>query len=610
MGSITIKPMRDNKTKLGLLSLAIAMLAAPMQAQDLKISVNHKGKVGFADKDGRVVIKHSYDSATPFSNGISIVTKSGKSGMIDTTGKVLLPLKYSQISSWTSNAYLVKSGKKMGLVSSHGEILLAPKYSLISKPNCYDRALVALGGKATVNSNDMYMVSYDEKPNILLGKGTYMLGAKYGVIDTMGKVLIEPKYKGLYEFAMDGKDVTQFHEGAGLKYSYHYTTDTLATNCEYMGFSTDFSSVGNAGILSDNGTIVLKNKQYNFVLQPVNGMARYYKAKGKKMICGYYDITTGKSMEVAKFDSSFKELGRWTHGDFVGDIAPVNCETSWSFFDKSGNSVRSGYSQIKRNQYIGLWAGQDDNAKWQVFDDSNKDVSTLSGYDDFFFPENKGDEEIFTIKKDGMYGCVNRSGSQVVPFAYESALGNTYDVVPVKKDGKWGLVSPSGKLLVPMEFADVYMPTERGTKDFWVMESDSLYYHYNIAAKKLSKDGYKRVANFKNGIAHVAPADMKLEDCMLNRAQLAVPNTPKSNLYALDLEQYRNAFGYLVSTDDVVLINRPVSTLYIDAVRKRIAELGHSVPTEIEKKKILLDVTRENRSYELEKPIGEEEWNY
>lgn len=602
--------MRDNKTKLGLLSLAIAMFAGPMQAQDLKISVNQKGKVGFVDKDGRVVVKHAYDSATPFSNGVSIVTKSEKSGIIDATGKVLLPLKYNQVSSWATNVYLVKRGKKMGLVSSQGETLLEPKYSLISKPNCYGKAIVALGGKATTNSKDLYMISYDEKPNILLGKGTYMLGAKYGIINTSGQVLIEPKYKGLYEFSMDGKDVTQFHEGAGLKLSYHYTTDTLATNCEYMGFSANFSSVVDAGILSGDGTILLKNKRYDFVLQPVNGMVRYYKAKGKKTICGYYNVTTGKNLEVAHFNSSFKELGKWTHGDFVGDIAPVNSGTSWSFFDKSGRYVRSGYSQIKRNQYIGLWAGQDDNTKWQVFDDNNKDVSTLSGYDDFFFPANKGDEDIFTVKKDGMYGCVNRSGNPIVSFVYEKARGNTYDVVPVMKNGKYGFISPSGKLLVPMEFADVHLPSERETKDFWVMKSDSLYYHYSIVTNKLSNDGYKRVSNFKDGIAHAAPADMKLEDCMLNRAQLAVPDTPKSSLYALDLEKCRYAFGYLVSTDDVVLINRPVSTLYIDAVRKKIAELGHSVPTEIEKKNILLDVTRKNRSYELEKPIGEEEWNY
>ena len=90
------------------------MLAMPMQAQDLKISVNKKGKVGFVDKDGKVVVKCIYDSASPFSDGVSIVSKSGKSGIINTSGKELLPLKYTQISSWASNVYLIKNDPSSG----------------------------------------------------------------------------------------------------------------------------------------------------------------------------------------------------------------------------------------------------------------------------------------------------------------------------------------------------------------------------------------------------------------------------------------------------------------------------------------------------------------
>lgn len=602
--------MRKIKTKLCLLSLSIAMLAVPIQAQDLKISVDKKGKVGFVDKDGQVVVKYVYDSATPFSNGFSIVTKSNKSGIIDASGNVVLPLKYSQITPWTSDVYLIKNGKTMGLATPQGKILLEPEYSHISKPNCYGKAFIAKGGKSTANSEDMYMKSYDEKANIPIGKGTYMLGAKYGIIDTRGNVLIQPKYGGLYEFALDGKKVTQFGEGAGLMFSYHYTTDTLSTNCEYIGFSSIINSTQCAGIMSADGTILVKDKLYDYVLQPVNGMVRYYKAKGKNVICGYHNINTGKQIEVVKYKTSFKELGRWTHSDFVGDIALVNAGTSLSFVDKSGNTVRSGYSTIKRNQDVGLWAGLDSSNKWQVIDDSNNDVSALSGYEDFYFPLRKGDEEVFTVEKDGKYGCINRSGSEVVPFDYEKADGNIYDVVPVRKNGKWGLVSPTGKTIVPTEYVSLSFPSERGANHFWVMKSDSLFYHYNVTTGKLATTGYKRADNFKDGIAHVMPVDFKLKDCMLNRAQLNKPNTPRATLYTGEIESFVNSFGYLVSVDDEVVFDCPVSTLYVDAVRKKIAELGHKVPTEREKKQILLDVTSENRSYGLKETIGEEEWNY
>lgn len=60
---------------------------AGVQAQDLNIHVDKKGRVGFADKDGNVVIECKYESAMPFSDGVAIVSKSGKFGIIDATGR-------------------------------------------------------------------------------------------------------------------------------------------------------------------------------------------------------------------------------------------------------------------------------------------------------------------------------------------------------------------------------------------------------------------------------------------------------------------------------------------------------------------------------------------
>lgn len=117
--------MRLNK----LLCLATLGLSLSIQAQDLKILVNKKGQIGFADQNGNEVIKCQYESAQPFKDGVAIVTKAKKSGIIDATGKVLLPLKYTQISSWNKELYLIKSGKKMGLADRQGTVVLPANYS-------------------------------------------------------------------------------------------------------------------------------------------------------------------------------------------------------------------------------------------------------------------------------------------------------------------------------------------------------------------------------------------------------------------------------------------------------------------------------------------------
>ena len=77
------KIVRNAMRLKSILCFAALSLFINVQAQDLKIQVNNKGKVGFVDKNGLEVIKCQYDGAQPFKNGFAIVTKSGKQGIID-----------------------------------------------------------------------------------------------------------------------------------------------------------------------------------------------------------------------------------------------------------------------------------------------------------------------------------------------------------------------------------------------------------------------------------------------------------------------------------------------------------------------------------------------
>lgn len=563
-----------------------------VQAQDLKILVNEKGKVGYADSNGNEVIKCKYDGAQPFHDGTAIVSKSDKYGIIDATGKVLLPLDYNQISIWNENLYLIKSGKKCGLADRYGKIVLPVKYSYISKTNCHGRALVALGGKATTSENK-----------------TYMNNAKYGIIDASGNLIIQPKYKGLYEFSFDGKNVYPYHEGNRLAFSSHYMTDTLLTDCSYLGFSKSGISIYGAGIMDGNGNVVLKNGLYDIVMKPQNKMVRYYQKKKKETLCGYHDLSTGKGFQVAKFDKSINDMNFWSHGDFVGDIAPVTGDT-WSFVDRTGKILRTGYSALKHSQILGLWGAKNSSGKWEVFNDENNDVPSLSNFGDIYFPVNEGDKEIFSVQKDGKYGCVTRSGEVVIPFEYDQAWGNTFDFIFVKKEGKWGMLSTDNSILIPIKYVNILFPVERNAKHFWVQKSDSCFYHMNISTQRLSSLGYKSVSNFVNGFAHVVPVGLVVEDTPVNRAQTCVPNAPKAEIDAIDMKKSVSSFGYLLNTDDKYLIDIPVSVLYKERVAKEIRKFGGKALSESEKKNILLEVTRENRFYDLKSTIKEGDWNY
>lgn len=562
-------------------------------AQDLTIHINKKGKVGFVDKNGKEVVKCEYESVTPFVNDVSIVTKGGKKGLINTSGKIVLPVKYTQINKWNSSLYLVNDNKKLGLVDKMGKTVLPIKYSQISRPNQYGLSLLGLGGKATKTKD---------------GKNTYMMNAKYGIINNRGSIVIEPKYKGLYEFANDTKNIFPFYEGKRLKYSDHFVNDTLFTDCQYLGFSKNLFSELKSGILDKNGKEILKAGLYDYVMLPQNGMIRFYIAKKKTTECGYYNLKTSKSFIATTFNAPIAEMKYWSHGDFVGSLAPVNGE-SWSFIDNTGKTLRKNYKAVKHSLVANVWAAQNTTGKWDVFDENNNNISSLSDYDNITLPVNGNVREIFSVKKGNLCGAISRTGETIIPFEYENVGYNVFDVVAVQREGKWGAVSSNNEPLFDAKYLNYLLPEEKNTRHFWVMKADSLYYHLDLDNNNEATVGYKKVTNFKNGVAFVIPQSIAVADTPRNRALLFKPNTKLSTIKEQKFSEAISLFGYIMNTDNKMVFSLPVTALYVEKVLGELKKYTQPIGM-TEQKNIILEVTKENRSYDLKSVISDEDWNY
>lgn len=594
------------KSKIVYLALALLCLSTGISAQDLKVCVNEKGKVGYEDSNGNVVIKCEYDGALPFKNGYAIVMKSGDMGIIDKTGKQILPVKYASITPW-NDLLLIKDGKNYGLARVNGEIVLKPEFSLITNTNCYGKALIAKGGKATQ-----------------VDKKTCMRNAKYGIINNQGNVLIPVEYKGLYEFSMDVKGTAPYGEGTAACCVNHFVGDTLKTDCNYLYYTkADFYPISGSqafvftgGLLDGNGKILIKEGLYTALTKPQNNMVRTYiiksSKKGSDITCGYFDLTTGKAFQATSFSVKPNESIAWTHGDFVGDIAPVNSPTQWSFIDKTGKALRSGYKGIGHSPYYHIWYVQNASGIREVFDENNNDIPALSGYEDIGVPAQKGDKEVYNVKKDGKWGVITRSGEVIVPFGqYETIWFNNYDFMMVFKDKKFGAITPDGKEIIPVKYEGIALPEERNAKEFWIKEADSLYYHYNIDKGTLSSKGYKYFKNFKDGIAWVVPYGFTPQDNLINKCLFFVPNSDLATINKLKPSEKIGYYGILINQNDEVLFSEATTNgIYMDKIVKYIQEKGNRPLTKSEMKNLLLEITKENRSYGIADKIGEEEWNY
>lgn len=91
--------------------------------------VKLKGKYGFIDTLGKIVIPCEYDNASSFSEGISIVFSECKTALLYKDGKVTLLYKdYEYVNTFKENRSIVSIGGKFGAIDRNGNEVIKPQY--------------------------------------------------------------------------------------------------------------------------------------------------------------------------------------------------------------------------------------------------------------------------------------------------------------------------------------------------------------------------------------------------------------------------------------------------------------------------------------------------
>ena len=78
-------------------------------------------KVGFCDRNKKIVIPIKYDWVWSFSEGLACVKLNGKWGFIDGKGEVVIPIKYDEVGVFSEGLALVGLNGKWGFVDKEGK---------------------------------------------------------------------------------------------------------------------------------------------------------------------------------------------------------------------------------------------------------------------------------------------------------------------------------------------------------------------------------------------------------------------------------------------------------------------------------------------------------
>ena len=381
--------------------------------------VKNNGKYGFVFIENNRIITPVYDDVRGFSEGLAAVLKDGVWGYIDTTGQRVIKPQYYYAGKFRNGQAYVEYEGLQGSIDKNGNELgifqekeYDTKWSYEDEP-WYDRGertlhgFIDKKGKLKIKPKFRWSSSFDEK-----GLAIVEIDRKWGIIDTTGAYIIEPKYDyidwqddDIYKVGLKGKEYLidiyenlipfkiilppkHFYEEKNFEGERNQDFETIIKDEKYGIKNKDGKIIippcydhvyfdiqeevflvmkGNKwGIVDKNGEIIIN---------PIYDISRFSEGLAAIKIKGKWGFVNNKGDLVipAKFDSAedFKEgvslimLNRKNgyidkEGKYV--IKPI--------FDNIGTKIQNGYVRVALNEkegsYVELWGLMDTNGKYVI----------------------------------------------------------------------------------------------------------------------------------------------------------------------------------------------------------------------------------------------------
>jgi hypothetical protein len=175
-------------------------------------------KYGFVDKTGKTVIPFIYDSVTPFSGGLAVVSVDGKYKTINIDGKEVAQLNYEYVGGFSEGLATFSNVKgatnEIGLIDNTGKKLVLLPYDWVDS---FSEGIAIVGkagkqGYIDKRGREIVPLIYEpDECNIVYsqfsnGVAQVILNGKFGFIDSKGKEIIPPKYQTVWcrAFLKDG----------------------------------------------------------------------------------------------------------------------------------------------------------------------------------------------------------------------------------------------------------------------------------------------------------------------------------------------------------------------------------------------------------------------
>lgn len=330
------------------------------------------GKWGYINEKGEEVIAPQFDDACAFHEGVTHVKKDGKYGFINKQGKEVIPFTFEYASCMHEKRAPVRQGNKWGYINNKGEQII---------PYTFEKAYRFGDGLAAV-----------------------AISNKLGFIDTLGNMIIQPNYDVTWTYFKDGICDVELN---GKKL-------TINTKGEIIENTKDKVVKKELLIFQD------KNKKYGL-------------ENNDKSI-----VVEGKYDELKKAGEGFF---KFKSGEKWGFLNSNGEEIIPALYDNIETGFINGNIWVIKNERVG-----------QIDSTGKTKIDFI--YQDAKFITNQG---LTVVKKDDKFGILDSVGNILVPVEYtyiEKYILKNQKLIYFKKDGKYGYFNLDGKVAIQAIYDD------------------------------------------------------------------------------------------------------------------------------------------------------------
>ena len=182
-----------------------------------------RGKWGYVDRTGKLVIAARFDLAGAFSEGLACIKMNGKYGFIDRMGTIVIPPRFAAVYGLGSESLIgfcdglapvkAEMASPWGYIDTRGRMVISQQFEKAERFSEGLAPIKVIGGKwGYIDKTGSVVIEprYDEAKSFSDGLARVKVFGQYGYINTAGDIVIKPQFNTARDFS---GGVAEVHRG-------------------------------------------------------------------------------------------------------------------------------------------------------------------------------------------------------------------------------------------------------------------------------------------------------------------------------------------------------------------------------------------------------------